>query len=181
MRINIYNSVIAAADCNVLMYIICRLNDCGVTFQACSDLLGISLKKVQKIYTEKAEAVQKAQAQFTTETALPDRPKHSGFIAACTDHFARCRAIFSGLDWHSYCLAILLSNMHSPTKNFMRKSLGASLATVNQCIKKLTEIGAILSIQSRPKPILNIAQLAQKQQYIYSAEMHDIFKKLTNE
>jgi hypothetical protein len=181
MRINIYNSVLINADCNVLMYIICRLNDFGKTFQACSDLLGISLKKVQKIYTEKAEAVQKAQAQFTAETALPDRPKHGGFIAVCTDHYARCKAVFSGLDWHSYCLAVLLTNMHSPTKNFMRKSLGASLATVNQCIKKLTEFGAILSMETRPKPIMYASQFGQKQSYIYSAEMHNVFKSLTNE
>jgi hypothetical protein len=178
MRLNIYNCVLIAANCTILEFIICRLIDCGQSFAACADAIGISQKKAAKIYAEKAEAIQAAQADFTASSALKDRPKHSGFIQVCTDHFARCKAVFSGLDWHSYCLARLLTNMDSPTKNFMRKSLGAGLYVVNQCMTKLTELGVILSMDRRPKPIREVAQLGQPQQYIYSADIHKMFAKV---
>ena len=175
MRLNIYNCVLISADCTILEFIICRLIDCGQSFSDCANTIGISQKKAAKIYAAKAEAIQAAQAEFTANSALKDRPKHSGFIQVCTEHFTQCKAVFSGLDWHSYCLARLLSNMHSPTKNFMRKSLGAGLYVVNQSIKKLTELGVILSMQTYPKPIREVAQLGQSQQYIYSADIHKMF------
>jgi len=209
MKINHYNDLVAAANCSVLAIAACRLIDLGYTVKQAAEMIDITPAKTGKLYQIHAQALTDANNKIIAEielirdaataaanekTRLVRIGRHNEawaivvpqipiriYTSTCTDHFARIKKIFPDIDWVQYCICMKLASLkYPPTRSFLSKVIGITSNVVGKKISDLVEMGAILSYQMKPKPVLDARAFAHHQPYVYDCTLHNIFANIQN-
>ena len=209
MKINHYNDLVAGAGCSVLAIAACRILALGSTVKQAAELIDITPAKAGKLYqiyaqkitdannaiisqieqirdaanaaaNEKTRLIRLGKDNEAAAIVVPQIPIRI-YTSTCTDHFGRIKKIFPDIDWIQYCICMKLTGLkHPPTRSFLSKVIGITSNMVGKKISDLVEMGAILSYQMKPKPVMSARAFAHHQPYVYDCTLHDIFAHIQN-
>lgn len=173
MKIKIFSDVANRTKATPVQIAVCRLIDIGLSFAEAAKAVAISPATAGKIYSKLAETIQAATLQIEDERAATAETKTRQYIQCDTDHFALARTAWPDLTFSQYVLLRTVQFYNETSGFFLNKTTGISTNQIGKYLEHLSEIGALLSLQSWLEPFASKARLISVKKF--KVEVHKFF------